>query len=99
MSTAVSVALRTLETFSSRLNEELFATPGTSSRTVESETITIVVQVVETNESNSLMLPIQSDKPVDYPVSLLIPSMVAKSLSASDNRLAVSKIVRVGMYI
>ena len=92
----MSVALRTLETFSSRLNEELLATPGTSSHTVESETITIVVQVVETNESNSLMLPIQSAKPVDYSVPLLIPPKVAKSLSASDNRLAVSKTIGIG---
>ena len=92
----MSVALRTLETFSSRLNEELLATPGTSSRSVESETITIVIQIVETNESNSLMLPIQSAKPVDYSVSLLIPSKVAKSLSAPDNRLAVSKTIGIG---
>ena len=94
VSNALVIALRTLEKFSTRLSAELLAMEGENVNTVESGTISIIVQVIdvksriEDSEVKLVNLPVATG--IKYPVNVAIPLEVALTLSTSEGRLAVS---------
>ena len=95
VSTAVVVALRTLEKFSARLLEEL-VDGDRSVNIVQSGSIVIINQVVNLNTTNPenemIKLPLKTGQ--EYSVSLSLPLDVATYLSKDDRRLPVSNACR-----